>query len=79
VELCAERAKKMLSGESAKAKSFFQQLLDMLHMPGGLDQKLISFWLKSMYELIHSTGVEPGKEFRVTNIIMCPHSSCTLN
>ncbi|CAM6010200.1 unnamed protein product [Sphagnum balticum] len=65
VELCAERAKKMLSGESAKAKSFFQQLLDMLHMPGGLDQKLISFWLKSMYELIRSTGVEPGKEFRV--------------
>ncbi|KAH8957514.1 hypothetical protein BDL97_07G095800 [Sphagnum fallax] len=65
VELCAERAKKMLSGESTKAKSFFQQLLDMLHMPGGLDQKLISFWLKSMYELIRSTGVEPGKEFRV--------------
>ncbi|KAG0620270.1 hypothetical protein M758_4G203300 [Ceratodon purpureus] len=66
VELCEERAKNLLKDNHVrKGKTPFQQMQDLFNLPGGLGQKLIGFWLKSMYELIRNTGVEPGKEFRV--------------
>lgn len=67
MELCQERAKTLMSENPArKGKTPFQQLQDLFSLPGGLGQKLIGFWMKSMYELIRNTGVEPGKEFRVS-------------
>lgn len=66
VELCPERAKTLMTENPVrKGKTPFQQMQDLFNLPGGLGQKLIGFWLKSMYELIRNTGVEPGKEFRV--------------
>lgn len=66
VELDEERAKTLMTeNPQRKAKTPFHQIQDLFSLPGGLGQKLIGFWLKSMYELIRNTGVEPGKEFRV--------------
>lgn len=72
MELCQERAKTLLSGDpERKGKTPFQQIQELFNLPGGLGQKLIGFWLKSMYELIRNTGVEPGKEFRVNFVLLC--------
>lgn len=66
VELCQERAKNLMSDNpQRKGKTPLQQLQELFNLPGGLGQKLIGFWMKSMYELIRNTGVEPGKEFRI--------------
>lgn len=71
MELCEERAKKLMEDwKDDRVKTPFQQLQEMFTLPGGLGQKLIAFWLKSMYELIRNTGVEPGKEFRVSYSIL---------
>ena len=71
MELCQERAKTLLTENPArKGKTPFQQMQDLFNLPGGIGQKLIGFWLKSMYELIRNTGVEPGKEFRVSSFLL---------
>jgi hypothetical protein len=71
VELCPERAKTLMTENPVrKGKAPFQQMQDLFNLPGGLGQKLIGFWLKSMYELIRNTGVEPGKEFRVSSLLL---------
>lgn len=79
MELCEERAKTLLTENPVrKGKTPFQQMQDLFNLPGGFGQKLIGFWLKSMYELIRNTGVEPGKEFRVSSFLLeflCAHVS----
>ena len=71
VELCEERAKNLMTEkpEDHRVKTPFQQLQVLLGLPGGLGEKLLGFWLKSMYDLIRNTGVEPGKEFKVTYFV----------
>lgn len=68
VELCEERAKTLMSKKPGdhRVKTPFQQLQELLGLPGGLGEKLLGYWLRSMYDLIRNTGVEPGKEFKVS-------------
>lgn len=60
----------MSDNPQRKGKTPLQQLQELFNLPGGLGQKLIGFWMKSMYELIRNTGVEPGKEFRVSSFFL---------
>lgn len=77
MELDEERAKTLMTeNPQRKAKTPFHQIQDLFSLPGGLGQKLIGFWLKSMYELIRNTGVEPGKEFRVSSFLLSVLCGC---
>ncbi|KAG6547374.1 hypothetical protein Mapa_010822 [Marchantia paleacea] len=62
VELCAERARKLMAGEEHKIQNV---LREFLNFPGGIGQKLVHIATKSVYTLLRNTGLEPGKEFKV--------------
>ncbi|KAL2652271.1 hypothetical protein R1flu_020399 [Riccia fluitans] len=62
VELCAERARKLMAGEQRQT---WDLLRDFISFPGGLGQKLVHIATKSIYSILRNTGVEPGKEFKV--------------
>lgn len=65
--MCPERAKRLQTEglQGGKNKSMIHIVLDSFRSPGGFGPKIIGFLMKSMYELLRNTGVEPGKEFKV--------------
>ncbi|CAM6087778.1 unnamed protein product [Calypogeia fissa] len=65
VELCPERAKKLMAGEQNETQTFLRSLAELLQAPGGVGQKVVNFTFKSIYAMLRNTGLEPGKEFKV--------------
>ncbi|KAJ7561460.1 hypothetical protein O6H91_03G029300 [Diphasiastrum complanatum] len=66
VELCEERVRNMMAGESGP--SAVQMLKEFMKFPGGLGENLVNLLVKSFYQIMRSTGLEPGKEFQVVNL-----------
>ncbi|EFJ08586.1 hypothetical protein SELMODRAFT_428811 [Selaginella moellendorffii] len=63
VELCEERAKKLLAGYHDT--SLFQKVQEFMKFPGGLKQKVVHLALSASYQAMREAGLEPGKEFKV--------------
>lgn len=65
VELCPERAKRIMEPQQKMDGNVLAEVLKALGMPGDLTQKLLGAGLKGMYAVLKHTGLEPGLEFKV--------------
>ncbi|KAH7438242.1 hypothetical protein KP509_04G007000 [Ceratopteris richardii] len=62
VELCEERAQRLITGEKEPAK---RSLWDLLAIQGSLGQKFITHVIRNMHADLACTALKPGKELKV--------------